>query len=142
MLIEVKVKVKRLTPDGKTRRVTETYLLEAEFFAQAEHAVMTELSEEQQSHLVEDFEVLSLKQSGIKEVHERYQGDQSYVAVLKDIFVADDGTEKPVRYKVLLWADDLTQCNERALEIVRQGYDMQIESLVVQDIKFISPEDA
>lgn len=140
MLIEVKTKVKRITPDDKIRKVTETYLLEKEFFAQAEHAVMVELTQEQESHLVDSFEVLGLKLSPIKEIYDQFTGEQSYIATLKDLFIAEDGTEKAIRYKILLWADNLTQCNQRVQELAREGYNMEIEGLKAQDIIYLTPE--
>ena len=51
MLIEVKVKVARVI-DSKTRKRTETFLLEKELFSQAEYAVMAALSQEMEAGTV------------------------------------------------------------------------------------------
>ena len=45
MLIEVKVKVARVI-DSKTRKRTENYILNKEFFSEAEYAVTAHLNEE------------------------------------------------------------------------------------------------
>ena len=58
MLIEVKVKVQR-TVNSKIRKFTETYLIDKEFFAEAEYAVTQYLTEEQNSHLLENFSLRS-----------------------------------------------------------------------------------
>lgn len=142
MLIEVKAKTKRVEESGKVHRATETYLTDRELFAEAEAAVTEQLGEEQASHLLEEFEIQSLRISSIREICDQYRGEQSFVATLKDIFVDDNGVEKPTRYKVLLWADDLTQCNQRVQEIVRQGYSMKIESILEKDFIYLDAREA
>ena len=54
------------------------------------------------------------------------------------IFHDDDGNEKSLRYKVLLWANDLSQANERAHHLVYQGYDMQIEGIKEVEYEFLT----
>jgi hypothetical protein len=54
------------------------------------------------------------------------------------VFTDDDGNEKPIRYKVLLWADSLPEAMLRTAEIVRQGYDMAVEGLKEVDYKYLS----
>lgn len=139
MLIEVKVKVSR-NVDSKLRKRTETYLVDKDFFSNAEYAVMERLSEEQASHLAENFEIQSLRISPIKEVYTGYQGEQTFVATLKDIFVAEDGTEKTTRYKVLLWSNSLTEANAHVQQFVHQGYEMQVESLKQVEYEYLTDD--
>lgn len=135
MLIEVKVKVARVI-DGKTRKRTETYVMDKEFFSQAEYAV-TELLNEDTT--VEDFQIQNLKVSQIKEIDDQSINNSipSFIATLIDIFLQDDGTEKKIKYKVLLWADNLTAANRRANELSHQGYDMQIEGIKQVDYEYL-----
>lgn len=140
MLIEVKTKVSR-TVDNKIRKRLETYLIDKSFFSEAEYAVTARLTEEQQSHLVESFEIQSLRISPIKEVYTGYQGEQTFIATLKDIFLADDGTEKATRYKVLLWANSLTEANSYVQQLIHQGYEMQVESLKQVDYEYLTEEE-
>lgn len=142
MLIEVKVKVARVI-DSKTRKRTETYLVDREVFSQAEYAVMQGLIQETELGTVESFEIQSLRISPIKEVAEQFISEMAvntYIATLKDIWLADDGTEKQLKYKVLLWAEDLTQANRNAQQLSREGYDMQIEGIKQVDYEYLSPE--
>ena len=60
MLIEVKVKVARII-DGKTRKRTENFVVDREFFSEAEYAVTSNLTNEQSQGLVDEFEIQSLK---------------------------------------------------------------------------------
>ena len=136
MLIEVKVKVARVI-DGKTRKRTETYVMDKEFFSQAEYTV-TELLNGDTT--VEDFQIQILKLSQIKEIDDQSIDNSipSFIATLIDIFHQDDGTEKKLRYKVLLWADNLTAANRRANELSHQGYDMQIEGIKQVDYEYLA----
>lgn len=142
MLIELKVKTKRTDSTGKTRKKTETYLINKDFFAEAEYAITEMLTEETNSHLLDEFEIISLKISQLKEIATQYQGENPFIISLKDVFHEDDGTEKYTKYKVLLWADSLTEANSRAHELSMQGYDMLIESIKQVEYVFINEEDS
>ena len=137
MLIEVKVKVARVI-DNKTRKRIETYILDREFFSQAEYAITELLNEEEQSGLIEDFYITSLRESGIKEIVDKFKGDFSFLATLKDIWLEDDGTEKYLKYKVLLWADSPSQAMGNTLQLSKEGYDMQIEGIKQVDYEYLA----
>lgn len=126
MLIEIKVREKRKNGD-KYRKSVVTYLMEEEFFSEAESKLMTKFSAEMVDD--EDYEILSLRQSQIKEVACQYTGGNNYIATLKDLWTDDDGNEKALKYKVLLWADSLTDATKNATELQKQGYNMLIESV-------------
>ena len=145
MLIEVKVKVARII-DGKTRKRTETYLVpDCGLFVNAEHQVMRHLTEEQESGLIECSEIQSLRISPIKEVCDQWLEDYTtsgyppFIATLTELFHADDGTEKTLRYKVLLWAQNHSQALQRVQQLSRQGYDMHIEGIKQVDYDYLTP---
>ena len=140
MLIDVKTKVKRVV-NGKIRKRNELYLVDRDFFSNAEFAVCSTLNEQQDSHIIEEYEIISLKWSNIREVASQYEGSYSYVATLVDTWVDEDGTEKNLKYKVLLWANDLTEANERVHELAREGYNMLIEGIKRVDYTYIDEED-
>lgn len=135
MLIEVKVKVTR-TIDNKKRKSIETYIINKEVFAEAEYAVSIILNGPD----TDEFEIQSLKLSPIKEICSQYTGEHSFIATLKDTYHDDEGNEKSIKYKVLLWADSLSQATSNALELQRQGYEMSIESLKQVDYEYITEE--
>ena len=140
MLIEVKAKVSRII-DGKTRKRTETYVIDnCELYSNAEYRVMSILIHEQEEGTVESFEIQSLRLSQIKEIDDQTINNSipSFIATLIDIFLQDDGTEKKMKYKVLLWADNLTAANRRANELSHQGYDMQIEGIKQVDYEYLA----
>ena len=138
MLIEVKVKVVRVI-DNKARKRTETYIVDdCQLFVEAEHQVTAALVEEQNGGVVEEFEIQSLRLSPIREVCTEYPGQFSFIATLKDVFLAEDGTEKALKYKVLLWANSLSEAMARTNVFARQGYDMSVEGLKEVNYEYIT----
>lgn len=139
MLIEVKIKVTKKV-DTKYRKSVETYLLDEEFFAQAEYVLTHLLEADTEVHggPIYDFYITSMKCSSIKEIADQFKGEHSFIATLKDIFVDDDGNEKALRYQVLLWADNLTEANQRAQQLAKEGYDLLIEGIKQVDYEYIN----
>ena len=138
MLVEVKVKVARII-DGKTRKRTETFLIDEELFSEAEYAILQKLITEQEEGLIECSEIQSLRISPIKEVCTQFNGEFAYIATLTDIFHTDDGTEKTLKYKVMLWADGHTDAVHNIQTLVRQGYEMHIEGIKEVDYEYLMP---
>lgn len=134
MLIEIKVKVSRVI-DAKVKKRVETYLTEKELFSQAEYQITDLLTKDSTA---DDFEIQSLRISPIKEVANQYQGEYAFVTTLKDIWTDDDGTEKYLKYKVLLWADSLTEANQHVQQLAREGYDMLIEGIKQVDYVYLN----
>jgi predicted transcriptional regulator len=136
MLIETKVKTRKEV-DNRTIKRTITFLTDNETLVDALAAVINHLDIMQSSNLIEDADIISCKQSSIREVATQFEGDKSYVAVLKDTWIDEIGDEKSLRYKVLLYAADLTECNQRVQELSREGYDMSVESLTEVDMEYL-----
>lgn len=128
MLIEIKAKV-AWKIDGKVKKKIETYIIDEEVFAQAEYAVMSHLEQYKSDGEVEDFEITGLKLSIVKEIITQYEGDYTFIATLRDTTLLDDGSEKIIKYKVLLWANNIAEAMTHTREIAQQGYDMQTDSL-------------
>lgn len=128
MLIEVKAKV-AWKIDGKVKKKIETYIIDEEVFAQAEYAAMSHLEQYKSDGEVEAFEITGLKLSIVKEIITQYEGDYTFIATLRDTTLLDDGSEKIIKYKVLLWANNIAEAMTHTREIAQQGYDMQIDGL-------------
>lgn len=140
MLIEVKAKVTRIE-GNKHKNKNVTFILDREFFSQAECDVTALLENEERNGTVFDYYIQSLKDSSIKELATQYTGENTFVVTLQDIFTDDEGNEKPLRYKVLLWAKDLSEAWERTQELAEQGYDMHIEGIKEVEYEYISEEE-
>lgn len=128
MLIEVKAKV-AWKIDGKIKKKIETYIIDEEVFAQAEYAVMSHLEQYKTDGEVEDFEITGLKLSIVEEIITQYEEDHTFIATLRNTTLLDDGSEKIIKYKVLLWANNIAEAMAHTREIAQQGYEMQIDSL-------------
>lgn len=139
MLIEVKTKVSWKV-DNKIKKKLETYLLDKEVFAEAEYAVMALLNNEINEGTVESFEITSLRQSIIKEIITQYEGEGTFIVTLRDTMLQDDGSEKAIKYKVLLWADNISEAMNHAREVAQQGYDMQIDGIKEVNYTYLNIE--
>lgn len=140
MLTETRVKIRKEI-DGKSIKGTANFLTDSETLVDALATVINHLNVMQSSHLIEDADIISCKQSSIKEVATQFEGDKSYVATLKDTWIDEVGDEKTMRYKVLLYAADLTECNQRVQELSREGYDMKVESLTEVEMEYLLNDD-
>lgn len=140
MLIEVKAKVAWIV-DDKVKRKQETFILDKEVFAEAEYVVMSLLEGYRREGTVDIFEIQGLKLSIVKEVITQYQGECTFIASLRDVFLQDDGSEKVLRYKVLLWADNISDAIAHTRELASQGYDMQIDGLKEVNYTYLNPQD-
>jgi hypothetical protein len=140
MLTETRVKTRKEI-DGKTIKGTANFLTDSETLVDALATVINHLNVMQSSHLIEDADIISCKQSNIKEVATQFDGDKSYVATLKDTWIDEVGDEKTMRYKVLLYAADLTECNQRVQQLSREGYDMKVESLTEVEMEYLLNND-
>lgn len=140
MLTETRVKIRKEI-DGKSIKGTANFLTDSETLVDALATVINHLNVMQSSHLIEDADIISCKQSSIKEVATQFEGDKSYVATLKDTWIDEVGDEKTMRYKVLLYAADLTECNQRVQALSREGYDMKVESLTEVEMEYLLNND-
>ena len=138
MLIEVKAKVSWKV-DNKIKKKLETYIIDKEVFAEAEYAVMKILNDAINDGTVDSFEITGLKLSIVKEIITQYEGESSFIATLRDTMLQDDGSEKQIKYKVLLWADNISEAMTHTREIAQQGYDMQIDGL--KEVNYTYLED-
>ena len=140
MLIEVKAKV-AWKIDGKVKKKIETYIIDEEVFAQAEYAVMSHLEQYKTDGEVEDFEITGLKLSIVREIITQYEGDYTFIVTLRDTTLLDDGSEKTIKYKVLLWANNIAEAMTHTREIAQQGYDMQIDGLKEVNYTYLNSQE-
>lgn len=140
MLIEVKAKV-AWKIDGKVKKKIETYILDKEVFAEAEYKVLSLLNQDKIDGEVEDFEITGLKLSVVKEIITQYEGDHTFIATLRDTTLLDDSSERTIKYKVLLWANNIAEAMTHTREISQQGYDMQIDGLKEVNYTYLNSQE-
>jgi hypothetical protein len=112
------VKSKRTVPTDKgvDKVIAENYLVDkCIFFAEAEVKMLEEYNNEN--------EVVAMKQSKIREfVNNRIKDEQDiYIAIIEDIFVEDDGSEKRIKYEVGVFAESVSEATRIVLDYMKQG---------------------
>lgn len=112
------VKSKRTVPTDKgvDKVVAENYLVDkCVFFAEAEVKMLEEYNNEN--------EVVAMKQSKIREfVNNRIKDEQDiYIAIIEDIFVEDDASEKRIKYEVGVFAESVSEATRIVLDYMKQG---------------------
>ena len=112
------VKSKRTVPTDKgvDKVIAENYLVDkCIFFAEAEVKMLEEYNNEN--------EVVAMKQSKIREfVNNRIKDEQDiYIAIIEDIFVEDDESEKRIKYEVGVFAESVSEATRIVLDYMKQG---------------------
>jgi hypothetical protein len=130
MLYEVEISF----TDLEDKTIKEKYFVEAEeFFANVEHSVYKTF------HALNDLDVTKIKRSNIKEVanQRNVPEDKIWIAELQDVFVDDEGKEKPLRYKIAFFSETYESANEFIIEYSKQGYQMSLVSLKLSNFNDI-----
>lgn len=124
MLFEGKIKVEKENRKGEIKYVSEQYIIkDEELFANAEYKLM-ELCNG-------NCEVTHIVKSKIREIiNEKEEEKPFFKAIIVDIFVNDDGTEKEMQYPVLVCASDMKEANKLIEDYLKQGLnDMRLKEI-------------
>lgn len=112
--------------DGKEKTKRVKYVIDhQEAFGEVESILHNNFE-----HL-SDFEVFAIKKSKAKEIANvrHYEDERIYEATLRDVFITEDGDEKPINYKILLFAKDFDKAKDFISEYIKQGYDLTLVTL-------------
>lgn len=112
--------------DGKEKTKRVKYVIDhQEAFGDVESILHSNFE-----HL-SDFEVLAIKKSKAKEIANvrHFDDERIYEATLRDVFITEDGDEKPINYKVLLFAKNFDKAKDFISEYIKQGYDLTLVTL-------------
>jgi hypothetical protein len=144
---EAKIQYDKIgTEDGKQKKVTDTYLVDAMSFTEAEARVI----EVVRPYMTGDFTVAALKRAKVHEIFENATGDKWYRA--KVVFIvldAEKGKEKKIGSIMLVQADDIEQARTRLEEAMKgtmSDYEVvKIEETPILDVvkyeEKVDPED-
>lgn len=126
-MYEIKISYTTIDEKGNDKQKSENLILEnAESFADAE-----QIGYDYGSGLTA-LDVVAVKRSKIKEIaNERTSDDEKiFLATLVDIFLEDDGTEKPIRYTIAFFSKTMVSANAYITEYTKQGYNMSITKII------------
>lgn len=113
-LIETKITYDKVMENGAQKRVTESYMVDAMSFTEAEAKIIKEMT----PFISGDFKVSAVRRAKINDLFNAGDGDRYYKAKLKFVTLDEKtGAEKESPYNVLIQADDF----EKAVDKVREG---------------------
>lgn len=126
MIYEGTIQYIAIDENGNDKSTKENYIIEnAELFAQVEN----KLYEEFEGYT--DIDVVAVKRSRIKEIINTRQSEDDliWLCEIEDVFLTEDGEEKPLRYKILGYSKDFNSAKTLFGEYLKQGYSMNIISI-------------
>lgn len=134
---ECKVKYVKIDDDGRERKVSEVYLVDAVTFTDAETRIIQQL----QTMVRGEFTVDNIKKSNIVEIFPHEEGEWWYKAKIAIVTIDENaGKEKKINNYFLVSADDIKQALQRleeGLSYILVPY--QTTSLAVSTIVDVFP---
>ena len=128
MIYEAKISYEN---EGKV--VKEQYIIEnAELFGEVEAKLYDEFGN------FPNFSVVSIKTNNkIREIINQREDEEDFIwtAELQDVFHTDEGDEKHIRYKDIIFAKTFDSAKTKIVKYMQQGYDMTLVSLKLTDFK-------
>ena len=122
MVYETKISYEQ---DGKA--VKAQYIIEhADLFGEVESKLYEEFGN------FPNFSVVSIKTNNkIREIINQREDEEDFIwiAELQDVFHTDEGDEKHIRYKVIIFAKTFDSAKTKIVKYIQQGYDMTLISL-------------
>lgn len=126
MIYEATIQYIAIDNNGNDRSKKESFVVENQnFFAEVENALHNEFE------AYTDLDVIAIKRSKIKEIINTRQSadDLIWLCEIEDVFLTEDGEEKPLRYKILGYSKDFNSAKTLFGEYLKQGYSMNIISI-------------
>ena len=128
MIYEVQITYVTVDNKGNDKNIKNNLVVQnAISFADAEEAGY----EYGQGLNLNEVDVVGVKRSKVKEILNTCQHDDDLIwqAELMDVFHDDEGNEKEIKYKTILFAQSFDSAKAFISEYMRQGYDMSLVSL-------------
>lgn len=116
--IEVKVSYTRMQENGKSKKVTDAYIVDALSFTEAEALIIAEL----ESYQYADMDVCAVRKSNIKEIQmaDTHDALKFYKAKLQFISIDEKkGEERLTPYFVLVQASDIEAALKQVDDLMR-----------------------
>lgn len=126
MIYEGTIQYIAIDENGNYKSAKENYIIEnADLFAEVE----SKLYEEFKGYT--NLDVVAVKRSRIKEIINTRQSEDDliWLCEIEDVFLTEDGEEKPLRYKILGYSKDFNSAKTLFGEYLKQGYSMNIISI-------------
>jgi hypothetical protein len=137
IFFEVTVKYSKMGENGQEKRVTETYLIDAVNFSEAETRIYLEL----EKMVSGEFKVMKIQRTNLSEIIPSDMGDRWYrVKVTFITFDESSGKEKRVSQMVLAYAETPKLANDLVIEAMKgMMADFEITAISESNIIDIFP---
>jgi hypothetical protein len=139
---ECKIRYEKPDEKGRTKKITESYLVDALSFSEAEERIHKEM----EPYISGEFSISGIKKAGINEIFPDYEGDRWYKC--KVAFISIDevkATEKRINSNMLILASSVRDAYdhlEKALKDTMSDYEVPaITETSIMDIFPYTVED-
>ena len=124
---ECKISYEKTTDDGMPKKVTESYLVDALSFTEAESRIIQEM----RPFISGDFQVMDIKRARFTESFLNDEGDRYYRAKIKLITLDEkSGTEKETAVQMLAQASTI----QDAIRVIDNGMKGTITDYVIASV--------
>jgi len=140
---EVKIKYEKTAEEGKIVKVSESYLVDALSFTEAEARINTEMK----PFISGEFVVSAIRRARINELFSNENGDKWYRAKLYFISLDEEkGIEKRTATTMMVQANDTKEANEGIVAGMKASMaDYEIASVtetqIIDVFPFVAPKD-
>ena len=121
---ECKIRYEKLDDKGKGKKVTETYLVDALSFSEAEERISKEVA----PFMSGEFSISGIKKAGINEIFPNDEGDRWYKCKVNFISIDEvKATEKKITSTILVLGSNIKEaCEhlEKALKDTMSDYEV------------------
>ncbi|MGL5731869.1 MAG: DUF4494 domain-containing protein [Bacteroidales bacterium] len=125
---EAKIRCEKIMENGLLKKVTETYLIDALSFTEAEARIIQEVS----PFITGEFTVSDIKRAKISEIFEDETGDRFFIAVVAFVTISErSGAEKETKVNILVQASDIDEAKDN----LRKGMNGTMADYVIKSIK-------
>ena len=132
-LYECGVRYEKTADNGKTKKVTELYLVDACSFAEAEGRITKEMK----PYISGDFDVVTIKRTNYSEIVENDAGDKYFKAKLMFITMDEkSGKEKKQAVHFIVRATDINNAHALVVEHMK-GSVMDYEIATLDETKIM-----
>ena len=137
IFFEVTVKYSKMGDNGQEKKVTETYLIDAVNFSEAE----TRIHQELVTMVSGEFKVMKIQRTNLSEIIPSDSGDRWYkVKVTFITFDESTGKEKRVSQMVIAFAETPKEANDLVIEAMKgMMADFEITAISESNIIDIFP---
>jgi hypothetical protein len=126
MIYEGTIQFVEIDKNGNDKTTKHNFILDnIELFGEAEEMLY------KYGQSLTDCEVIAIKRSKVKEIANSRGSEQDkvWLAEVEDVFLGDEGEEKSIKYKILLYAKNFDSAMKVMDQFLAQGYSMTLVTI-------------